>query len=252
MTQPFRLDGRTALVTGGSSGIGEAIARTFTQAGASVIIMARNCDKAEAVAAGLSGARVIACDVADEAAVTEAFQSIHRLDILVNNAGIGFVGGVEETSLADFHRLFGVNVDGIFLVTRAAIPLIRPANGAIINIASVAGLVGMRRRFAYCATKGAVISLTRQLAIDYATEVRVNCICPGTIYTPFIDGIVQKYDDPELARSQMEQRQPVGRFGTPQEIADFALYLASDQAKFMSGAILTIDGGWSAINCEDL
>jgi 2-keto-3-deoxy-L-fuconate dehydrogenase len=247
MTQPFRLDGRTALVTGGSSGIGEAIARTFAQAGASVIIMARDRAKADAVAAELEGARAIACDVSNESAVTAAFQTIHRLDILINNAGIGLVGGVEETSLDDFHHLFAVNVDGIFLVTRAAIPLIRAASGAIINIASVAGLVALRRRFAYCATKGAVIALTRQLAIDYATEIRVNCICPGTIDTPFIDGIVQKYDDPELARSQMEQRQPVGRFGTSQEVADFALYLASDQAKFMNGSILTIDGGWTCI-----
>jgi 2-keto-3-deoxy-L-fuconate dehydrogenase len=247
-TQPFRLDGRIALVTGGSSGIGEAIARAFTRAGASVIIMARDRNRAESVAATLEGSAVISCDIADEAAVTAAFRGIERLDILVNNAAIGLVGGVEETSLDDFQHLFRVNVEGTFLVTRAALPLIRASHGSILNIASVAGMIGLKRRFAYCATKGAVIALTRQLAVDYPTELRVNCICPGTIDTPFTDGLLEKYHkhEKDQVRVQLEQRQPIGRLGRAEEIAGFAVYLASDQASFMNGSILPIDGGWTA------
>ena len=246
--QSFRLDGRIALVTGGSSGIGEAISRAFTRAGASVIIMARDRKRAESVAAPLVGSRVIACDIADEAAVAAAFRGIERLDVLVNNAAIGLVGSAEETSLDDFQHLFRVNVEGTFLITRAALPLIRASHGSIVNIASVAGLIGVKRRFAYCATKGAVIALTRQLAVDYPTEFRVNCICPGTIDTPFIDGLLEKYHEGEAdqVRAQMEQRQPLGRLGRADEIADFAVYLASDQASFMNGSILPIDGGWTA------
>lgn len=245
---PFRLDGRTALVTGGSSGIGAAIVRLFARAGASVILMARDRARSEAVVAGLPGSRVILCDIGDESAVKEAFHSINSLDILVNNAGIGFVGGVEETSLEDFRHLFQVNVDGLFLVTRAAVPLIRASHGSIINMSSVAGLVGLKRRFAYCATKGAVISLTRQMALDFAAEMRVNCICPGTIDTPFIDNLLEKYfsGEEDRVREEMRRRQPNGRLGTVEEIASLALYLASDESSFMNGAILPIDGAWTA------
>jgi 2-keto-3-deoxy-L-fuconate dehydrogenase len=248
MLQPFRLDGRIALITGGSSGIGAAIAKAFTDAGASVIIMARDRAKAEKVASSLERSTVIACDIGDESAVRAAFQSIHRLDILVNNAASGLVGSVEETSLDDFEQLFRVNVTGMFLVTREAIPMIRAASGSIINIASVAGMIGIKRRFAYCATKGAVIALTRQLAVDYPTDLRANCICPGTIDTPFIDGILEKYHphEKEAVRAQMEQRQPLGRLGRADEVAVLAVYLASAEASFMNGAILPIDGGWTA------
>jgi 2-keto-3-deoxy-L-fuconate dehydrogenase len=248
MIQPFRLDGRLALITGGSSGIGAAIARAFTDAGASVIIMARHRAKAESVASGMERSTVIACDIGDESAVKKAFRKLDRLDILVNNAAAGLVGSVEETSLDDFESLFRVNVTGMFLVTREAVPLIRTAHGSIINIASVAGMIGIKRRFAYCATKGAVIALTRQLAVDYPTELRANCICPGTIDTPFIDGILEKYHphEKEAVRVQMEQRQPLGRLGRADEIAGLAVYLASGEASFMNGAILPIDGGWTS------
>jgi 2-keto-3-deoxy-L-fuconate dehydrogenase len=248
MTQPFRLDGRTALVTGASSGIGEAIARAFTSAGASVILMARDRTRAQEVASTLPGSDVIPCDVGDEAGVAAAFRTIDHLDILVNNAGIGLVGDVEQTSLEDFQRVFRTNVEGVFLVTRAALPLLRASHGSIINMASVAGMIGLKRRFAYCATKGAVIALTRQLAVDYPTEIRVNCICPGTIDTPFIDGILEEYpkDEKDAIREELEKRQPLGRLGRAEEIAALAVYLASDQASFMNGAILPIDGGWTA------
>lgn len=169
-------------------------------------------------------------------------------NVLVNNAAIGLVGSAEETSLDDFQRLFRINVEGTFLVTRAALPLIRASHGSIINVASVAGMIGIKRRFAYCATKGAVIALTRQLAVDYPTELRVNCICPGTIDTPFIDGILEKYHkgEKDQVRAQLEQRQPLGRLGRADEIAGLAVYLASDQASFMNGSIVPIDGGWTA------
>ena len=248
MTQPFRLDGRVALVTGGSSGIGEAIARAFTRAGASVIIMSIDPARAEAVSAELPGSRVLLCDVTDEAVVNAAFHGIERLDILVNNAGVGLVGSVEETTLDDFQQLFRVNVQGMFLVTRAGLPLIRASHGSIINIGSVAGMIGIKRRFAYCASKGAVIALTRQLAVDYPTQLRVNCISPGTIDTPFVEGFLEKYHkhEKEKVREELKQRQPLGRLGRAEEIADLAVYLASDEASFMNGAILPIDGGWTA------
>jgi 2-keto-3-deoxy-L-fuconate dehydrogenase len=248
MNQGFRLDGRTALITGASSGIGEAIARAFVQAGASVLLMSRDRVRAQQVASQLPGSDVIPCDVGDEAGVAAAFRTIDHLDILVNNAGIGLVGDVEETSLEDFQRLFRTNVEGLFLVTRAALPLIRASHGSIINMASVAGMIGLKRRFAYCASKGAVIALTRQLAVDYPTGMRVNCICPGTIDTPFIDGLLEHYpeDERDTVRKELEKRQPMGRLGRAEEIAELAVYLASDQASFMNGAVLPIDGGWTA------
>jgi NAD(P)-dependent dehydrogenase (short-subunit alcohol dehydrogenase family) len=170
------------------------------------------------------------------------------LDILVNNAGIGLVGGVTETELADFQRLFRVNVEGAFLVTKYAVPLLIASHGSMINIGSVAGLIGVKKRFAYCATKGAIVAMTRQLAVDYPTEFRVNCICPGTVDTPFVEGYLEKYHKHEKdeVRAQLNQRQPIGRLGRPEEIANMALYLASAESGFVNGAVLPIDGGWTA------
>ena len=167
----------------------------------------------------------IECDITDESSVKAAFGGIGRLDILVNNAGIGLVGGVEETELNDFQRLFRVNVEGTFLVTKYAVPLLTASHGSIVNIGSVAGLVGLKKRFAYCATKGAVVAMTRQLAVDYPTEFRVNCICPGTVDTPFVEAYLEKYHkhEKEQVRTQLNQRQPVGRLGKPMEIANLAL-----------------------------
>src|SRR5207249_5955174 len=145
--------------------------------------------------------------------------------ILINCAGIGLVGGIEETSLADFQRLFRVNVDGTFLVTRALMPRLIASRGCVVNIGSVAGLVGVKKRFAYCATKGAIVAMTRQLAVDYATQVRVNCICPGTVDTPFVAGYLEKYHkhEKEKVRAELNLRQPVGRLGKPEEIAHLVL-----------------------------
>lgn len=244
----FRLDGRVALVTGGASGIGEATCRTFTEAGANVYIADLDASRAEALARELPGSRTLICDITSEESVHQMFSTVQKLDILVNNAGIGLVGGVEETSLSDFQRIFRVNVEGLFLVTRGAMPLLLASHGCIVNIGSVAGLIGVKRRFAYCGTKGAVVALTRQLAVDYPREIRVNCICPGTVDTPFVEGYLEKYHkhEKDQVRKELDQRQPVGRLGQPNEIAAMALYLASAEAGFVNGSILTIDGGWTA------
>ena len=249
MQTPFRLDGKTALVTGGASGIGEATCRTLAGAGASVKIADVDCGRAEALAAELPGSSVITLDVTDEAAVAASFAALGPLDILINNAGIGLVGNVEETELRDFERLLNVNVTGMFLVTRAAMPKLLESKGCIVNIGSVAGLVGVKRRFAYCATKGAVVALTRQMAVDYAGRMRVNCVCPGTVETPFVEGYLEKFHkhEKDKVRAELHARQPVGRMGRPQEIANLVLYLCSPEAEFVTGSAVTIDGGWTAM-----
>lgn len=249
MSTPFRLDGRTALVTGGASGIGEAVSRTFASAGAAVLIVDIDGERAEALASALPCARGAVCDITDESAVRELMAGVAGLDILVNNAGIGLVGGIEETEPEDFRRLFRVNVEGLYLTTKYALPLLlNSPSGTIVNIGSVAGLVGIRRRFAYCATKGAVVSMTRQLAVEYPKQLRVNCICPGTVDTPFVEGFLEKYhkNEKKQVRAELNARQPVGRLGRPEEIAHLALYLSSAEAAFVTGSIITIDGGWTA------
>ncbi|MGA3039817.1 MAG: SDR family oxidoreductase [Bryobacteraceae bacterium] len=248
MHLPFRVDGRKALITGGASGIGAATCRALHAAGAQVTIADIDQPGAEALSRELSGASVRILDITDEAAVVSAFAGIAALDILVNSAGIGLVGGVVETELGDLERLFRVNVQGMFLVTRAAMPLLLASRGCIVNIGSVAGLVGVKKRFAYCATKGAVIAMTRQLAVDYPTEIRVNCICPGTVDTPFVEAYLEKYHrhEKEKVRAELNQRQPIGRLGRPEEIASMVLYLCSAEAEFVTGSVMAIDGGWTA------
>lgn len=248
MANPFRLDGKKALVTGGASGIGEATARVFSDAGAFVYVLDLDPQRAEALAAALPCAAAVVCDLTNEEQVKQVFAGLDRLDVLVNNAGIGMVGSIQETSSDDFRRLMRVNVEGMFLVTRYALPLLLASNGCITNIGSVAGLVGIKRRFAYCATKGAVVAMTRQLAVDYPTQLRVNCICPGTVDTPFVEAFLEKYHkhEKDKVRAELNQRQPVGRLGKPDEIAHMALYLSSGNAGFVTGSVVTIDGGWTA------
>jgi 2-keto-3-deoxy-L-fuconate dehydrogenase len=248
MTDVFRLDGKTALITGGASGIGEATARTFAAAGAKVLIVDLDEARAKKCAESIPGSLNFTCDIADENQVGRLFTSIESLDILVNCAGIGLVGNVEETDEQDFRRLFRVNVDGTYLMTKAALPLLKRSHGSVLNLGSVAGLVGVKRRFAYCATKGAVMAMTRQLAVDYPTEIRANCIAPGTVDSPFVEGYLEKYHRHEKDRVRLElnERQPIGRLGRPDEIANLALYICSPAAEFMNGSVVTIDGGWTA------
>lgn len=248
MSTPFRLDGKIAFVTGGASGIGEQTCRVFTTAGAQVIVADLNLERAQQLAAELPGAQAVQCDVTQEDSVRNALSGVPHLDILVNCAGIGLVGTVEETEIGDFLRLWHVNVAGTFLATKHALPLLLASHGSIVNVGSVAGLIGVKRRFAYCATKGAVVAMTRQLAVDYPTQVRVNCICPGTVDTPFVEGYLEKYHqhEKEKVRAELNQRQPIGRLGQPVEIAHLALYLSSPEAGFVNGSVITIDGGWTA------
>jgi NAD(P)-dependent dehydrogenase (short-subunit alcohol dehydrogenase family) len=244
----FELTGKVALITGGGSGIGAATATRLTEAGASVIIADLNEAAAKAVAAELPKATAVAMDVTSAASIAAAIHGVERLDILVNNAGIGLVGGIAQTEEADFARLMAVNTTSVYLVTKATLPLLLAARGSIVNIGSVAGLIGIKQRFAYCASKGAVIAMTRQLAVEYPKELRVNCIAPGTVQSPFVEGYLQKYHAHEIEKMRVElaARQPMGRLGTPEEIAAMVHYLCSPEADFMTGSVVNIDGGWTA------
>ena len=189
---PFRLDGKLALVTGGASGIGQATCRELVSAGAHVFIADLNLAGAESLATELGNADPLQMDVTQPATIAAAFEQIAHLDILINNAGIGHVGDILHTDLEDFERLMNVNVKSMFLVTKAAFPLLLASRGCIVNIGSVAGLVGVKHRLAYCTSKGAVIAMTRQIAMDYPKEIRINCICPGTVDTPFVGSYLTK------------------------------------------------------------
>jgi 2-keto-3-deoxy-L-fuconate dehydrogenase len=251
---PYRLDGRVALVTGGASGIGEATVKELSRAGAFLWIADVNLPAAEAVAESIGRSKAVHLDVTNHESVAAAASRLDRLDILVNNAGIGHVGSIETTEPEDFDRLINVNVRGVYLVTRAFLPLLlapawhHEAVGIIVNIASVSGLVGIRQRFAYCTSKGAVIAMTRQLAVEYPKALRVNAVCPGTVQTPFVEGYLEKFHkgNKEEVRAELRARQPVGRLGRPEEVAAAVRYLASDEAAFVTGSLLTLDGGWTA------
>ena len=244
----FELTGKLALITGGASGIGAATARRLTDAGASVVLADLNEGAAKTLAAELPGAKAVVMDVTSATSIAAAIQGLERLDILVNNAGIGHVGGIAETEEADFARLMNVNATSVYLVTKAALPLLLAVRGSIVNIGSVAGLIGIKQRFAYCASKGAVIAMTRQLAVEYPKELRVNCIAPGTVQSPFVEGYLQKYHAHEIdkMRAELAARQPMGRLGTPEEIAAMVHYICSPEADFMTGSVVSIDGGWTA------
>ena len=248
MQEAFSLDDKIALITGGASGIGAATARELAHAGAHVIVADLNLAAAQALVAELGSGEALALDVTDGAAVTQALDRTATLDILVNNAGVGSVGDLLHTPEEEFDRLMRVNVRSVYLVTRAALPKLLERKGSIVNIGSVAGLVGVKQRFAYCASKGAVIALTRQIAVDYPQEIRCNCIAPGTVQTPFVEGYLEKYHahEKDKIRTQLVDRQPIGRLGTPEDVASMVRYLCSKEASFINGAVLPIDGGWTA------
>jgi NAD(P)-dependent dehydrogenase (short-subunit alcohol dehydrogenase family) len=252
----FSLAQKSALVTGAGSGIGAAIAETFAHAGARVFVTDRDETSGRAtverIAAGGGRAEFHRLDIADEAQCAEVAQAVlaaaGALDVLVNNAGIGHVGTMANTTADDLDRLYAVNVRGTFLVTRVFFPsMLARRCGAIVNIASIAGLLGVRDRLAYTITKHAIVGLTRAMALDHARDgIRINAICPGRVETPWVTARLAEYPDPKAAYEEMCATQPMGRMGRPEEIAAAALYLASDEAAFITGATLTPDGGWSA------
>jgi len=257
MGDMFDLSGKVALVTGAASGIGEAIAHALAGAGALVFVTDRDVENGKRVAADISKdgrpSRFIALDVTDEAQCRAAADAVHAdhpagLDILVNNAGTGHVGTIATTRGEDLDRLYQVNVRGVFNVSRAFVgPMLARRAGNIINTASIAGIVGIKDRLAYATTKFAVVGLTKCMALDHAKEgLRVNCVCPGRVETPFVKARLREYADPEAAYREMAESQAIGRMGTPEEIAAAVLYLASDEAAFVTGSAFVIDGGLSA------
>jgi len=250
------LTGKITLVTGAGSGIGAAIAERFAALAAHVC--ATDVDLAAAeqtvhrIQANGGSAEAFALDVTREGSARDAATRVHgqhgRLDALVNNAGVGHVGTILQAAGDDLDRLYAINVRGVFNVTKAFLPaMIARRAGVIVNIASIAGIVGIRDRVAYCTTKFAVVGLTKSVALDHALDgIRVNCICPGRVETPFVKARLSEYPDPEKAYREMAASQAVGRMGRPEEIAAAAAYLASDDAAFVTGSALIIDGGLSA------
>jgi len=251
----FDLTGKTVFVTGSASGIGEAIAHTM--AGQNAFVYVADIDRenglrvvSEITESG-GDARFLQLNVGNDEECSNAAVTVLRdqgkLDILVNNAGIGHVGTIQQTTSDDLDRLYAVNVRGMFNLTKAFIPKMRERNyGVIVNMSSVGGVAAVKERIAYCITKFAVVGFTKCLALDHAHEgIRANCICPGRVETPFVKARINEYPDPEKAYREMAATQAVGRMGTPEEIAAAALYLASDEAAFVTGTALLIEGGFT-------
>lgn len=253
----FDLYSKVALVTGSGSGIGAAIARKLASAGATVCIAERDTDTGEAVASNIRSNNGkawfheadVSCRKSCEALTKAVYTRYpHGVDILVNNAGIGHVGSILHTEPEQMDRLYAVNVKGVYFLSKLFLDLmIERRSGSIIKIASIGGIVGIRDRFAYCMTKFAVVGMTKAMALDHAdSQVRINCICPARVETPFVHERLSEYPDPEKAYREMSSTQALGRMAKPDEIAAAALYLASDEAAFITGSALIIDGGFIA------
>lgn len=252
----FRLDNKTAVITGGGSGIGKAISKLFAAQGATVHILELNTENADSTVQEIKSVGGIAithaCNVANQQDVKSIFESIGAIQILVNNAGIANIGKADTTSADDFDKVMQVNVKGVYNCIYAAIPQLRKAGGgSIINMASIAAHVGIPDRFAYSTAKGAVMAMTLSVAKDYLQEnIRCNSISPARVHTPFVDGFLKNsYPGKEEEMfEKLSKTQPIGRMGSPEEIAALALYLCSDEASFISGCDYLIDGGFVKLN----
>lgn len=252
----FSLHGKKAVVTGGGSGIGQAIAIILAKQGAEVHIIELDEQQAEAtmqaIASNGNKSFTHACNVADHLKVIDIFHQIGRIDILVNNAGIAHIGKADTTLESDFDRVMNVNVKGVYNCLYAAIPQLRLAGGGtIINMASIAALVGLTDRFAYSAAKGAVKAMTMSVAKDYIHEkIRCNSISPAQVHMPFVDGFLAKNYPDQISEmfEKLSKSQPIGRMGKPEEIAALALFHCSDEASFITGCDYPIDGGFTTLN----
>lgn len=252
----FNLKDKKAVITGGGSGIGKAMAVLFAKQGAEVHVIELTEAHAEQTLAEISAlglkAHAYACDVANQQLVATTFNQIGNIHILVNNAGIAHIGKADTTDEADFDRVVNANIKGVYNCLHAAIPQLRKsAGGVIINMASIAALVGLPDRFVYSTAKGAVKAMTMSVAKDYINEnIRCNSISPARVHTPFVDGFLEKnYPDRiEEMFDKLSKTQPIGRMAKPEEIAALALYLCSDEASFITGCDYPIDGGFTTLN----
>jgi len=252
----FSLQNKRAVITGGGSGIGRAVALLFAKQGANVNIVDIGEDAANAVLNEITeaggNAAVFTCDITKQQKVIDIFNSLEKIDVLVNCAGISHIGKADNTSEADFDRLFNVNVKGMYNCIHAAIPVMKKnGGGVILNMCSVAALVGLTDRFAYSMTKGAVYAMTMSVAKDYLGDnIRCNSVSPGRVHTPFVDGFLKKtYPGREQEMfEKLSKTQPIGRMGRPDEIAGLVLYLCSDEASFITGTDYPIDGGFLKLN----
>jgi NAD(P)-dependent dehydrogenase (short-subunit alcohol dehydrogenase family) len=253
----FSLEGKSAIITGAGSGIGRAIAETFARQGAHVVVVDLSVDQAQEVVRGIQtaggSAEAQACDVskqADVRTVVDAVAAVRRIDILVNNAGVAHIGNAANTEEADMDRLYAVNVKGVYNCAHTALPhMVEKGGGVILNLCSIAAMMGLADRFAYSMTKGAVLMMTYSIAKDFISQgIRCNAICPARVHTPFVDGYLAKnYPGQEAEMfAKLSAAQPIGRMARPDEVAAMALYLCSDEASFATGTAYTLDGG--AIN----
>ena len=250
------MENKTILITGGASGIGLALVGKFASQGSTIFFIDSNALLGKQVEKEFQekgkSVTFLEVDIREESQVLSAIQSIPgKLDVLINNAGISHIGNLASTSLADFERLFAVNVTGMFLCSQASLPkLIEQGGGSILNLCSVAATMGIPDRFAYSMTKGATLSMTLSIARDYVKQgIRCNCISPGRVHTPFVDGFLAK-NYPGREQEMFEQlaaTQPIGRMGTPDEIAELAYFISSDTGKFITGSNFSIDGGFTGI-----
>lgn len=251
----FRLNEKIAVVTGGGSGIGKAVALLFAKQGAQVHVLDRNEDASDATVKEIQAngkAFTQVCDVTNQQQVKEVFNKIGKVDIVVNSAGVSHIGNVENTTESDFDRVYSVNVKGVYNCLQAAVSIMhKNKSGVILNLASIANNIGLQDRFAYSMSKGAVYAMTLSVARDYIDKgIRCNCISPARVHTPFVDDFIKRNypGNEDKMFEKLSRSQPIGRMAKPEEIAALILYLCSDEASFITGCDYPIDGGFITLN----